>query len=108
MGCLWSINKWAEINPVGVSSTGTLKQVCDACLASPARQKKAPGTKTECQHQPKGSSTISAELILQFLKDFSDYSAGQFDFLVIAKKMHLLLCTRPGALAALEWSWVNE
>jgi len=60
------------------------------------------------QHQPKGNPTLSEEQVPQFFKDLSDYSKGQFDLVAIALKMHLLLCTRPGALVAIEWSWIDE
>jgi len=38
----------------------------------------------------------------------SDYADKRFDLVAIAIKMHLLLCTRPGALVAIEWSWIDE
>lgn len=63
---------------------------------------------TECQHQPKGNPTLIADQVPQFLKELSGYSVGQFDLVAIVMKMHRLLCTRLGALAALERSWVSE
>lgn len=188
-------DQWLSLNrPKDALSAPTLKQVCDAWLASPSRQKKAPSTQKECQrhlenhvlkvisadllikdlewdsgdasggrqlvrqvrevidarnshdmanrvirtlgqvcdyaiekgwmsrgqnpctispddralHQPKGNPTLSEHQVPQFFRDLSDYSKGQFDLVAIALKMHLLLCTRPGALVAIEWSWIDE
>lgn len=187
--------QWVSLNQPKVAQIPTtLKQVCDAWLASTARQKKAPSTQRECQrhlenhvlrvlspdlpikdlewdsgdgsggrqlaqkvrdvidarkshdmanrvirtlgqvcdyaiekgwmrrgqnpctisaddrakHQPKGNPTLSAQEVPRFLADLSHYAGGNFNLTVIALKLHLLLCTRPGALVAIEWSWINE
>ncbi|WP_416238390.1 tyrosine-type recombinase/integrase [Synechococcus sp. CCY9202] len=180
--------------PKETSDALTLRQVCDAWMASPSRQKKAPSTQQECrrhldnhvlkvispdrlikdlewdsgdgsggrqlvqqirkgiearksydmanrvirtlgqvcdfaieqgwmrrgqnpctispddraQHQAKGNPTLTVDQVPNFLRELSAYGEGKFDLVATALKMHLLLCTRPGALVAIEWSWVNE
>jgi integrase len=188
-------DQWMSLNrPQESQLPTTLKEVCDAWLASPARQKKAPSTQKECQrhlenhvypiltpdlpikdlewdsgdgtggrqlvekvrgvidarkshdmanrvirtlgqvcdyaiekgwmrrgqnpctispddraqHVPKGNPTISAESVPGFFQKLCSYGDGQFDLVQTALKLHLLLCTRPGALVALEWSWIDE
>ena len=188
-------DQWISLNrPQESQVATTLKEVCDAWLASPARQKKAPSTQREChrhlenhvfpvlspdlpikelewdsgdgtggrqfvekvraiidarkshdmanrvirtlgqvcdyaiekgwmrrgqnpctispddraQHVPKGNPTISAEEVPGFFQKLCRYGDGQFDLVPTALKLHLLLCTRPGALVALEWSWIDE
>lgn len=188
-------DQWIALNrPQESQVPTTLKEVCDAWLASPARQKKAPSTQKECQrhlenhvlpvltfdlpikelewdsgdgtggrqlvekvrgiidarkshdmanrvirtlgqvcdyaiekgwmrrgqnpctispddraqHVPKGNPTISAEEVPGFFQKLCGYGDGQFDLVPTALKLHLLLCTRPGALVALEWSWIDE
>jgi integrase len=186
---------WLKQNlPEETQAPTTLKEVCDAWMASPARQKKAPSTQQECrrhlenhvfpvlspnlpikqlewdsgdgtggrqlvakvrsvidarkshdmanrvirtlgqvcdyavekgwmrrgqnpctispddraQHVPQGNPTISAEEVPGFFQKLCSYGDGQFDLVPTALKLHLLLCTRPGALVALEWSWIDE
>ncbi|QPN69279.1 hypothetical protein [Synechococcus sp. CBW1108] len=188
-------DQWLALNrPKDTLSAPTLKQVCDAWLTSPSRQKKAPSTQKECQrhlenhvfpvlspdlpikelewdsgdgtggrqfvekvrkiidarkshdmanrvirtlgqvcdyaiekgwmrrgqnpctispddraqHVPKGNPTITAEEVPGFFQKLCGYGDGQFDLVPTALKLHLLLCTRPGALVALEWSWIDE
>ena len=90
----------------------TLGQVCDYAIEKGwMRRGENPCTISpddRAQHVPKANPTISAESVPVFLQKLSSYGDGQFDLVQTALKLHLLLCTRPGALVALEWSWIDE
>jgi integrase len=90
----------------------TLGQVCDYAIEKGwMRRGQNPCTISaddRAKHQPKGNPTLTAQEVPKFLSDLSQYANGKFDLTVVALKLHLLLCTRPGALVAIEWSWINE
>lgn len=90
----------------------TLGQVCDYAIDKGwMRRGQNPCTTSaddRAKHQPKGNPTLSADQVPAFMAALSDYTAKDFDLVATALKMHLLLCTRPGALVAIEWSWIDE
>jgi integrase len=90
----------------------TLGQVCDYAIEKGwMRRGQNPCTISpddRAQHVPKGNPTISAESVPSFFQKLCSYGDGKFDLVQTALKLHLLLCTRPGALVALEWSWIDE
>jgi len=74
-------DQWLSLNrPKDTLSAPTLKQVCDAWLASPSRQKKAPSTQKECQRHLENHvlKVISADLPIKDLEwDSGDASGGR-------------------------------
>lgn len=90
----------------------TLGQVCDFAIDKGwMRRGQNPCTISpddRAKHVAKGNPTLSAEQIPDFFEKLSAYGNNQFDLVQTAIKLHLLLCTRPGALVALEWSWIDE
>jgi integrase len=89
-----------------------LGQVCDYAIEKGwMRRGQNPCTISpddRAQHVAKGNPTIAAEEVPGFFQKLCGYGDGQFDLVPTALKLHLLLCTRPGALVALEWSWIDE
>lgn len=90
----------------------TLGQVCDYAIEKGwMRRGQNPCTISpddRAQHIPQGNPTISAEEVPAFVQKLCGYGDGKFDLVQVALKLHLLLCTRPGALVAIEWSWIDE
>ena len=90
----------------------TLGQVCDFAIEKGwMRRGQNPCTISpddRAQHIAKGNPTISADSVPEFFQKLCSYGDGQFDLVQTALKLHLLLCTRPGALVALEWAWIDE
>jgi integrase len=90
----------------------TLKQVCDFAIEKGwMRRDQNPCSMSaddRSLHVPKGNPTISSEEVSTLFKAVEDYSSGRIDIVVLALKLHFLLCTRPGALVALRWSWIDE
>ena len=90
----------------------TLGQVCDYAIDKGwMRRGQNPCTTSaddRSKHQPKGNPTLDAKEVPAFLTLLSDFADKNFDLVATALKLHLLLCTRPGALVAIEWSWIDE
>ena len=90
----------------------TLGQVCDFAIDKGWMQRgQNPCTVSaddRAKHVPKGNPTLAAEQVPEFMEALNNYAPNTFDLVVTALKMHLLLCTRPGALVAIEWSWIDE
>lgn len=90
----------------------TLGQVCDYAIDKGWMQRgQNPCTTSaddRAKHEPKGNPTLSSEQVPAFLTLLSDYADKDFDLVATALKAHLLLCTRPGALVAIKWSWIDE
>lgn len=90
----------------------TLGQVCDYAIEKGWMQRgQNPCTISaddRAMHKSEGNPTLNAEQVPAFVRLLSDYADKDFDLVATAIKMHLLLCTRSGALVAIEWSWVDE
>jgi len=90
----------------------TLGQVCNYAIEKGWMQRgQNPCTISaddRAMHKSEGNPTLNAEQVPAFLTRLSDYADTTFDLVATALKMHLLLCTRSGALVAMEWSWIDE
>jgi len=90
----------------------TLSQVCDYAIEkgvmcrgeNPCIISEGDRAKHKSVHNP----TLECKDVPLFLKKLTSYNNVQFDLVVTAIKLYLLLCTRPGALVAIEWSWIDE
>ena len=90
----------------------TLSQVCDYAIEKGVMCRDenpctiSPGDRAK--HKSVNNPTLEYKEVPSFFKKLTSYNKGQFDLVVTAIKLYLLLCTRPGALVAIEWSWIDE